>query len=132
MIAELVKQQRCRIFTLRVDGICRAYIVGFCLRGAFRIPYLAHDPSMLGNFSLSLICNVMAIEQCILEGLHQYDLTRGSEGYKAHLGGVLRQNFSTVVYRNSASECLAGITKKFIAPMLHHRVTRQLRHLVRG
>ena len=131
MITALVRERRCRVFTLHADGQCVSYIVGFIQRGALRIPYLAHDISLAGNHSVGLICNIMAIELCIGEGYHDYDLTRGSEGYKAQLGGELRYNVSDVIFRNSTCERLADFNRRFLAPILHSCFMRRLRRLVR-
>jgi CelD/BcsL family acetyltransferase involved in cellulose biosynthesis len=132
MITELVRERRGRIFTLYADGRCVAYIVGFVLRGALRIPYLAHDISLPGNHSVGLISNVMAIEQCIRDGFQEYDLTRGSEGYKSLLRAELRHNFSAVFYRNRARERMAAFNQRWVAPLLRSRLMRRLRQLMRG
>ena len=132
MIGALMEEKLCRIFTLHVNGRCAAYIVGFVLRGALRIPYLAHDLSIPGNHSIGLINNIFAIEHCIQEGFREYDLTRGSEGYKALLGGEVRHNLHAIVYRGRATEALAGFNRKMVAPLLRNEVTRKLRRMVRG
>jgi CelD/BcsL family acetyltransferase involved in cellulose biosynthesis len=132
MITALVHEKRCRIFTMYVNGRCMSYIVGFIQRGALRIPYLAHDISFAGNHSVGLICNIMAIEQCIQDGYREYDLTRGSEGYKSLLGGELRHNFSFRLYRSRAGERIADFNQRVISPLLRSRFTRRLRQLVRG
>jgi len=129
MITALVQEKRCRIFTLQVDGRCVSYITGFILRSALRIPYLAHDISLPGNHSVGLICNLMAIEQCIREGYREYDLTRGSEGYKSLLGGELRHNCNLLRFRSRMGETLAGFNRRLVAPVLRNRFTRRLKQL---
>ena len=81
-----------RVFTLHAEGRCVAFNVGFVLGDAIRMPYLAHDATMPGSYSVGLINNLLAIEHCLQSGLKEFDLTRGSEGYKSLLGGEARHH----------------------------------------
>jgi CelD/BcsL family acetyltransferase involved in cellulose biosynthesis len=126
MIEELLGTGIARVFTLHVGGKCVAFNVGFLLHGSIRFPYLAHDISLPGNYSVGLINNILAIEHCIQNGIREYDLTRGSEGYKSLLGGEPRHNLQCEMYRSRAHRALGAFNAKFLSRLLRNSFTRRI------
>ncbi len=118
VIPALQEDGICRIFTLHLNQQCTAYVVGFVSRGCIRIQYTAHDASLPGNYSVGKICNIWAIEDSIRSGLHTYDLTRGSEPYKALLGGEVRHNLHATSFRSHATYLTARINARFLSPVV--------------
>lgn len=132
MITELLEAKVARVFTLHAGGRCVAFNVGFLLHGSMKFPYLAHVTDLPGNYSVGLINNLLAIEHCIAQGVREYDLTRGSEGYKSLLGGAARANVRYLFWRDAQRGALAGFNRKFVAPLLRNSFARRIYRAVRG
>ncbi len=131
MITELLAAGIARVFTLYANGRCVAFNAGFLLNGSMKFPYLAHDTSLPGNYSVGLLNNILAIEHCIQNGVREYDLTRGSEGYKSLLGGEARHNVHCVAWRSEAHGALGAFNARVASPLLRNSVTRRMRRWLR-
>jgi CelD/BcsL family acetyltransferase involved in cellulose biosynthesis len=132
LIRRSVDAQLARVFTLYAQGKCVAYIVGFLAGDSLKVPYLAHDIELPGNYSVGLINNIMAIEHSISTGLREYDLTRGTEGYKAQLGGELHHNHNWLMYRSAFAKHRAQFNRVVLAPILKTAPVRALYRKIRG
>lgn len=131
MIAKSLEAGLARVFTLHAEGRCVAFNVGFVLGDAIRMPYLAHDASMPGSYSVGLINNLLAIEHCLQSGLKEFDLTRGSEGYKSLLGGEARHNVHFVMWRTDLHRMWGDFNRRCISPLLRNRMARRLYRCLR-
>lgn len=121
MISELCRAGIGHLFLLYLNGACAAYNVGFLVRERIIFPYVAADFAMGSKYSLGLMNNVLAIESCISRGVKTYDLSRGSESYKARLGGTLSQNLNVSISRSQAARLLGAWNKRTLGPLLQRR-----------
>jgi CelD/BcsL family acetyltransferase involved in cellulose biosynthesis len=130
LINDALASGMARVFTLHAGGKCVAFNVGFLCGDSLKVPYLANDITLPGNYSVGLINNVLAIEHCIQNGVREYDLTRGSEGYKSLLGGEPRHNLQCVAYRSRAHAALAAFNRQCVSPLVRNTFTRRLRQML--
>jgi len=72
-----------RLFTLRLDGKPAASLYGFHYNRVFYFYQSGFDPSY-ARYSVGLIAMGLAIQNAITEGVQEYDLLHGDEGYKFH------------------------------------------------
>jgi CelD/BcsL family acetyltransferase involved in cellulose biosynthesis len=70
-----------RLFVLRLDGRPAAALYGFRYGASFCFYQSGFDPQHRQD-SLGLVCMAKAIERAIAEGVSEYDLLHGAEGYK--------------------------------------------------
>jgi CelD/BcsL family acetyltransferase involved in cellulose biosynthesis len=104
----LFREGTCRLFLLEINGDCAAFNLGMILGKRICFPYVTHNPFVGGNYSVGLLVNLMVVEHCIGAGFESYDLTRGSEPYKALLGAGPVHNSSVILFRSQAAALLSG------------------------
>ena len=96
----LCKAGMFRAFVLYLNGQPCAYVSGVLVRDSFKVPHVGYDPSVPGKYSIGRVINFIAIRYCIESGYKEYDLTRGSEAYKAAFGAQMRPNLHARLCRS--------------------------------
>jgi CelD/BcsL family acetyltransferase involved in cellulose biosynthesis len=118
-----------RAFVLYLDGVPAAFVTGVLVRDSFKVPHVAYDPAVPGKYSVGKVVHFKAIEYCIQEGYREYDLTRGSEGYKRLLGGQSHTNLHLRVYRSRLAMMIEPLASRAV-PFVWRQAW--LRRLYRG
>jgi CelD/BcsL family acetyltransferase involved in cellulose biosynthesis len=82
----LAEEDRLRLFFLEVQGVPAAAAMCFHHRGTMYLYNSAYD-GHYQSLSAGIICKALSIRESIRSGMKVYDLLRGTETYKRHLGG---------------------------------------------
>jgi CelD/BcsL family acetyltransferase involved in cellulose biosynthesis len=82
----LAKEDRLRLFFLEVQGVPAAAAMCFHHHGTMYLYNSAYDDQHQ-SVSAGILCKALSIRESIRCGLKVYDLLRGAETYKRHLGG---------------------------------------------
>ncbi len=95
-MAELDQLQ---LYFLDMDGSTVATSLCFDYAGSRLLYNSGYDPEY-GYFSVGLLLNAMCLKDAIDRGLAYFDFLRGSEPYKARLGGQQRSLYQMVVTKS--------------------------------
>jgi CelD/BcsL family acetyltransferase involved in cellulose biosynthesis len=82
----LAEANHLRLFFLELQGIPAAAAMCFQHHGTMYLYNSAYD-AHYQSLSAGILCNALSIRESIGSGMKTYDLLRGTEGYKRHLGG---------------------------------------------
>lgn len=96
MCSKLAEQNLVRLCFLEIDGIKTAATLSFDYNDMIFLYNSGHNTeySSLGSsFLLKAIC----IREAINKGKHYFDLLRGTEPYKQHLGAIPRELFTLTI-----------------------------------
>ena len=88
-----------RLYFLEMDGATVATSLCFDYRGSRLLYNSGYDPEY-GYYSVGLLLNAMCLKDAMDQGLTYFDFLRGSEPYKAHLGGQQRSLYQMMVKKN--------------------------------
>ena len=82
----LAEEDRLRLFFLEVRGVPAAAAMCFHHHGTMYLYNSAYD-EQYQSLSAGILCKALSIRESIRSGMKVYDLLRGAETYKRHLGG---------------------------------------------
>jgi CelD/BcsL family acetyltransferase involved in cellulose biosynthesis len=82
----LAKEDRLRLFFLTIRDVPAAAAMCFHHHGTMYLYNSAYDDQYQA-LSAGILCKALSIRESIRSGMQAYDLLRGAENYKRHLGG---------------------------------------------
>ena len=82
----LAEKDRLRLFFLELRGVPAAAALCFHHHGTMYLYNSAYD-EQYQSLSAGILCKALSIRESIGSGMKVYDLLRGAETYKRHLGG---------------------------------------------
>lgn len=91
-----------RLWRLDIGGQAAAMVLGFVDDQALYLYNSGYDPR-LAHLAPGLLSKVMAMREAIARGCSRFELLRGGEHYKTHLGGADGHLFRLTLRRRSAS-----------------------------
>lgn len=121
-----------RAFVLYLNGDPAAFVAGVLVRGSFKVPQVGYDPTVPSRYSVGKVMHFKVIEYCINDGYLEYDLTRGSEGYKRMLGGQLHCNLHARLYRSRLDLMVEPVTSRVVPVLRRQSWLQGLCRLVAG
>lgn len=96
MCSKLAEQDLVRLCFLDIDGIKTAATLSFDYNDMIFLYNSGHNTeySSLGS---SFLLKALCIREAINKGKHYFDLLRGTEAYKQHLGAIPRELFTLTI-----------------------------------
>lgn len=86
LMQALAADGRLRLYFLELQGIPAAAAMCFHHQQTIYLYNSAYD-SRYRDLSVGVLCNALSLRESIRSGMKAYDLLRGAETYKRHLGG---------------------------------------------
>lgn len=102
------------------------------MRSSFKVPHMGYDPAVPSKYSVGKVINFYAIEYCIQQGYSEYDLTRGAEAYKKHLGGQPHRSLYVRLYRSRLDALVERPATVLVSALRSQAWLRRLHTRVRG
>ncbi|PKB80785.1 MAG: hypothetical protein BZY88_08035 [SAR202 cluster bacterium Io17-Chloro-G9] len=88
-----------RLYFLEIDD--KPVATSLCFDYASsRLLYNSGYDTEFGYYSVGLLLNALCLQEAIEQGMNYFDFLRGSEAYKAHLGGQVSVLYQMVVERS--------------------------------
>lgn len=120
-------------FVLYLNHKPVSYLSGNVVQNSYKCDSTGHDPNAVEHLSVGRDINFYAIEVCIQHGISEFDLQRGAEEYKIHLGAQPHDNLHFRVYRGWIDQVLELIGEKVLEFLRKQNALRRLyQRFIRG